>query len=427
MWEVLIDLSSNFCDTIGMKLTEKYSLSKSLLATIIIVAIVGSFAVGMNVGKHIEDRSAFTATTEETDELDMDPFWKAVGILDAKFVSTTASSSVPDGTKKVYGAIAGLTDSYGDPYTIFFPPKESKSFEEEVRGDFGGIGVEIGIKEKVLSVVAPLKNTPGERAGLKAGDQILKIDKKYTAGMTVEDAVSLIRGPKGTTVTLTIKDNGTTREVPIVRDTIIIPTIDTKLRDDGVFVLSLYNFSGNSTQLFRTALREFILSGSDKLVLDLRNNPGGYLEAAIEMASYFLPVGKIVVIEDSGTKAKQVIRKSIGYDVFNENLKMIVLINGGSASASEILAGALSEHGVATLVGEKSYGKGSVQELIDITPETSLKVTIAQWLTPNGRSISENGLEPAITVKVSKDDIEKKHDAQLEKAVSVLLDPNFKK
>ncbi len=410
-----------------MKLTEKYSLSKSLLAVIVISAIAGSFGVGMTVGKHIENRSAFTATTEETGELDMDPFWKALDILDAKFVSTTASSSVPDGTKKVYGAIAGLADSYGDPYTVFFPPKESKSFGDDVRGDFGGIGVEIGIKEKVLSVIAPLKNTPGERAGLKAGDAILKIDKIYTVGMTVEDAVALIRGPKGTTVILTIKENGTIREVPIVRDTIVIPTIDTKLRDDGVFVLSLYNFSGNSTQLFRTALREFILSGSDKLVLDLRNNPGGYLEAAIDMASYFLPVGKVVVIEDSGTKAKQVIRKSIGYNVFNENLKMVILINGGSASASEILAGALSEHSVAKLIGEKSYGKGSVQELIDITSDTSLKVTIAQWLTPNGRSISENGLEPAVVVKSGKDDVKNEYDSQLEKAVAVLLDPNFKK
>ncbi len=417
----------NFCDTVGMKLTGKYSLSKSLLTTLVIVSVVGSFGIGMFVGKKINDRSSVMAPTAETDELDMDPFWKALDILETKFVSTTASSSIPGGPEKVYGAIAGLTDSYGDPYTVFFPPKEAKTFEDDVRGDFGGIGVEIGIKEKVLSVIAPLKDTPGERAGLKAGDAILRIDKKYTTGMTVEDAVSLIRGPKGTTVTLTIKENGTTRDVPIVRDTIVIPTIDTKLRDDGVFVISLYNFSGNSTQLFRTALREFILSDSHNLVLDLRNNPGGYLEAAIEMASYFLPLGKAIVIEDSGNKAKQVIRKSIGYSIFNENLKMVVLINGGSASASEILAGALSEHGVAKLVGEKSYGKGSVQELISITSDTSLKVTIAQWLTPNGHSISENGLEPSITVEVGKDDLKKKYDTQLEKAVSVLLDPNFKK
>lgn len=410
-----------------MKPIEKYSLSKSLLTTFVIVAIVGAFGVGMTIGKRIEKKSAVMAPTAEMRQLDMEPFWKVLNILDTKFVSTTASSSIPAGTEKVFGAISGLTDSYGDPYTTFFPPKESKSFEDDVRGDFGGIGVEIGIKEKVLSVIAPLKNTPGERAGLKAGDAILKIDKKYTTGMTTEDAVALIRGPKGTIVTLTIKENGTTRDVPIMRDTIVIPTIDTKLRDDGVFVLSLYNFSGNSTQLFRTALREFILSGSNKLVLDLRNNPGGYLEAAIDMASYFLPAGKVVVIEDSGIKSKQVIRKSTGYAVFNENLKMVILINGGSASASEILAGALSEHGVATLIGEKSYGKGSVQELINITNNTSLKVTIARWLTPNGHSISGNGLEPNITVKVGKDDVKKKYDTQLEKAVSVLLDPNFKK
>jgi carboxyl-terminal processing protease len=412
-----------------MKLNGKYSLSKSLVTTLVVVAIVGSFGVGISTGKYLEKKSVpGYMPALQTNALDMAPFWKTVQILNEKFVATTASSSVPTDSGKVYGAIQGLTETYGDPYTMFFPPKESKSFGDEVRGDFGGIGLEIGVKDGVLTAVAPLKNTPAERAGIKSGDIILKIDKKFTAGMTVEDAISLIRGPKGTTVTLTIKkENGDTKDVPIERATIAIPTIDTKIRDDGVFVISLYNFSANSPELFRGALREFILSGSDKLVLDLRNNPGGYLDAAIDMASYFLPAGKTIVIEDSGTKAKQKIHRSIGYNIFNNNLKMVILINGGSASASEILAGALSEQGIAKLVGEKSYGKGSVQELIEITPDTSLKVTIARWLTPQGHSISQNGLIPDTVVKFTKDDIKKKYDTQLEKASAILLDPNFKK
>lgn len=406
----------------------KTSLSKSLLTTLVIIAIVGSFGTGIVLGERVEKKSSENSpVVVQTDPLDMTPFWKVLGILNDKFIPTTASSSVPADSEKVYGAITGLTDAYGDPYTTFFPPKESKDFEDEVRGDFGGIGLEVAIKDNVLTAVAPLKNTPAERAGVKPGDVILKIDKKFTAGLSVEEAVALIRGPKGTTVTLTIKENGDTKEVAIERDTINIPTLDTKLRDDGVFVISLYNFSANSSELFRGALREFILSGSDKLVLDLRNNPGGYLDAAVDMASFFLPAGKTIVIEDSGTKAKQKIHQSMGYDVFNENLKMAVLINGGSASASEILAGALSEHGIAKLVGEKSYGKGSVQELIDITPDTSLKVTIARWLTPKGHSISQNGLEPNVIVKITKKDIEKKYDAQLEKAAAILTDPNFKR
>lgn len=404
------------------KLITKYSLRSYHITILIIVSAVGLFGSGIAVGEYIQKKEGVMslATQGSPTAVDLAPFWAAFDVLNEKFVATTASSSIPTNDDKVWGAIEGLASSYGDPYTTFFPPKESEQFEEEVRGDFSGIGVEIGIKENVLTVIAPLKGTPGERAGLKAGDFILKVDDKFTAGMTVEEAISLIRGPKGTPVLLTVKQNGTTTEVTVIRDTIIIPTVDTKLRDDGVFVISLYNFSANSPTLFRGALREFILSGTDKLVLDLRNNPGGYLEAAIDMASWFLPAGKVVVTEDSNGKAPTKTHKSIGYDVFNKNLKMAILINEGSASASEILAGALRDHGIAKLVGEKSFGKGSVQELIEITPETSLKVTVARWLTPKGKSISESGIVPDVEVKLSKEDAEKKNDAQLEKAAGLL-------
>ncbi len=399
----------------------KFLITKSSLAVLVVLSIVGAFGIGITVGERMEEKATTKAVEEALkSDLDLAPLLKAVSVLNDKFISTTASSTIPTNENKVWGAIEGLTASYGDPYTVFFPPKESESFADEVRGDFGGIGLEIAIKDNVLTAVAPLKNTPAERAGLKPGDVILKIDKKYTAGITVEDAVALIRGPKGTNVTLTIKDNGSTKEVVLVRDTIIIPTIDTKLRDDGVFVISLYNFSANSPELFRGALREFVISGSDKLVLDLRNNPGGYLEASIDMASYFLPSGKTIVIEDWGIKSKQKIERSKGYNVFTAQLKMVVLINGGSASASEILAGALSEHGIAKLVGEKSFGKGSVQELIEITSKTSIKVTIARWLTPKGHSISENGLMPNVEIKITKEDIKNKFDAQMEKAVEIV-------
>lgn len=401
----------------------RFPLRQIHIIVLVVATALGIFGSGIAVGEYVQKREAprtlpVTITTNEA--LNLTPFWEALSILDEKFVATTASSSIPADDDKVWGAIEGLAASYGDPYTTFFPPKESEQFEEEVRGDFGGIGVEIGIKENVLTVIAPLKGTPGERAGLKPGDFILKIDGTYTTGMTVEDAITLIRGPKGTTVTLTLRQNGTVKDVPIVRDTIIIPTVDTKLRDDGVFVISLYNFSANSPALFRNALREFIDADTDKLVLDLRNNPGGYLEAATDMASWFLPLGKAVVIEDSGGKNPEKTHKSVGYDIFNDNLKMAILINEGSASASEILAGALGEHGVATIVGEKSFGKGSVQELIEVTPETSLKVTVARWLTPQRHSISDNGIKPDVEVKLTKEDVEKKNDVQMEKAAEIL-------
>ncbi|MFZ2303376.1 MAG: S41 family peptidase [Minisyncoccia bacterium] len=407
----------------------KSSVSKPVIIAISVIAVVGIYSLGVQSGleKSATIKAPQIQASTSSEVLDLAPFWKTLKTLDERFVATTASSSEPTNKEKVYGAIEGLTASYGDPYTIFFPPKETTAFEEEVRGSFEGVGMEIAIKDKVLTVVAPLKNTPAERAGIQAGDQILKIDKLYTGGMTVEEAIKHIRGPRGTIVTLAIKRNGGIEDIKVTRDVINIPTIDTKLRDDGVFVVSLYNFSANSANLFRDALREFIESGSDKLVLDLRNNPGGYLESAVDMASFFLPIGKTVVIEDAGVKAKQKQERSHGYDVFTKNLKMVILINEGSASASEILAGALHEHGVAKLVGEKSFGKGSVQELIEITPETALKVTIARWLTPKGKSISENGLEPDFEVEVTKKDLEKKIDPQMDKAVAILLDTNYKR
>jgi carboxyl-terminal processing protease len=185
-------------------------------------------------------------------------------------------------------------------------------------------------------------------------------------------------------------------------------------------VLELYNFSAQSPRLFRNALRDFVASGSDKLIVDLRGNPGGFLEAAVELASWFLPPGKPVVIEDFGKQGERRVHRSRGYNVFNENLKMVILINNGSASASEIFAGALREHGRAKLVGTQTFGKGSVQELVKITPETSLKVTVARWLTPNGVSISEGGLTPDIEVKMTPEDAKKKRDPQMEKAIELL-------
>lgn len=412
------------------------TLQKRFLAILAVVGVVGALGVGIFIGVRMEQKQALAsvrgddqaaaALFGQAGNIDMRPFWKAFDVLNEKFVATSASSSIPTDMEKVFAAVQGLATAYGDPYTTFFPPKEAKQFEDDVRGEFGGIGAEIGLRDDLIVVIAPLKGTPAERAGIKAGDIIFKIGEKSTNGMTAEDAVSLIRGPKGTSVVLVLKQNGGSKEVSIVRDTINIPTIDTKVREDGVFVISLYSFSANSAALFREALREFVQSGKDKLILDLRNNPGGYLEAAIETASWFLPLGKIVVIEDGGAQAHEKISRSKGYNIFTNQLKMVILINGGSASASEILAGALREHKIATLVGEKSFGKGSVQELVQITPETSLKVTIARWLTPLKHSLSENGLLPDIKVEITKEDIKNKYDRQMEKAAEILKDPNFK-
>ena len=359
----------------------------------------------------------FNKEVQKPAEVDFSPFWRAWNLLEEKYVDKKELNS----QEMVWGAISGLAGSLQDPYTVFFPPEEKKLFESEVKGNFEGVGMEIGIKNNILTVVAPLKDTPAYRAGLKPGDKLLKINGTLSSGLALDEAIRLIRGPKGTEVKLLISREGEKepREIAVVRDIINIPTLETEIKTGNIFVIKLYNFSENSPLVFRNALREMIESKSDKLVIDLRNNPGGYLEASVDIASWFLPMGKVVAREKFGTGEEELYR-SRGYDVFGDNFRMAILINQGSASASEILAGALKEHGKAVLVGEKTFGKGSVQELAPVTESTSLKITIASWLTPNGRSISKEGLEPDFEVKLSKEDSEAGRDPQMEKALQLL-------
>ncbi|MEK7461689.1 MAG: S41 family peptidase [Patescibacteria group bacterium] len=393
-----------------------------ILGTIIAIA---SFNLGFNAGEKSLSTTVVgieNMTEGEPSNVDFAPFWKVWNLINTKYVPTSTTTKDVNSQEKVWGAIQGLTNSLDDPYTVFFPPVESELFASDIRGNFEGVGMEIVAKEGAITVVAPLKNSPAAKAGIMAGDRIIKIENKETSGLSTEEAVQLIRGPKDTRVTLTIFRNGIKEpfEIKVIRDVIDVPTINTKKLPGGIFVIELYNFSAQSPNLFRLALREFILLGDNKLILDLRGNPGGYLEAAIDMASWFLPSSKVIVREDFGSSREEKIYRSKGYDIFNESLKLVILVDGGSASASEILAGALSEQGRAILVGDKTFGKGSVQELIDITADTSLKVTIARWLTPNGVSISKNGIEPEYLVKYTLKNREAEHDPQLEKAIEIL-------
>ncbi|OHA88968.1 MAG: hypothetical protein A3C70_00460 [Candidatus Zambryskibacteria bacterium RIFCSPHIGHO2_02_FULL_43_14] len=390
-----------------------------------VIIAFGSYNLGLNSGtKNVSATitRVENATEEGLSDVDFAPFWRAWNLINEKYVPASTTAKTVDNQEKVWGAIGGLAESLGDPYTVFFPPVESKLFEDDIRGNFEGVGMEVVAQEGAITVIAPLKNSPASRAGIIAGDRIIKIGSKETVNLSTEDAVQLIRGPKGTQVTLTIFRNGTKEpfEMKVTRDVIDIPTIDTRELPGGIFVIELYSFSASSPNLFRAALREFILSGNDKLILDLRGNPGGYLEAAIDMASWFLPSSAVVVKEDFSINRDEKVYRSKGYDIFRDDLKFVILVDGGSASASEILAGALSEHGRAILVGDKTFGKGSVQELVDITPETSLKITIARWLTPNGLSISQDGIEPKFVVKYSVADREANRDPQLDKAIEIL-------
>lgn len=394
-------------------------------AAIIVVAIA-SFVFGYMQGGSralVSAEASFLQNTGagQPDEVDFAPFWKAWGIVKRDFVPTGSTTSIANDQTLVWGAIQGMVESLGDPYTTFFPPVESKAFAADIKGTFSGVGMEVGLNGGVVTVVSPLKGSPAEAAGMRAGDKILKIDETDTAKLSTEEAVRLIRGEEGTPVTLSVGREGKAPfEVVIVRQVINIPIIESKSLGDSIYYIALYSFTETSPQLFRGALREFVQSGDKKLILDLRGNPGGYLDAALDMASWFLPPGTVVIREDRGSGKEETLFRSRGYDIFADDMPFVILVNEGSASASEILAGALSEHGKATLVGEKTFGKGSVQELLSVTGDTSIKVTIARWLTPNGNSISVAGITPDILIENTEADLKAGKDRVLERGVEFL-------
>lgn len=395
-------------------------MNSSLRAKIFIFACITVF-IGFGAGFYFGNGTfSINKSTQASESLDMRTFWKVLSILEEKHVSST-STPISD-VDKLYGAISGLVDSYNDPYTVFLTPEEKTKFDESIEGVFEGVGMEIAIQDSYLTVVAPLKNSPAEKSGIEKGDIIVSIDGVEAYNMKVEEAVSRIRGTKGTQVTISVLKNKTREnvEIKITRDTISVPVLETKVIGD-VFVIQLYSFGTGATEQFKKAMQEFTKSNKKKLILDMRGNPGGFLDAAVDISSLFLPAGKTVVIEDFRSDSEQKIMRSKGGSSWDTNNNMIILIDKGSASASEIVAGALQEHNIAQLVGEKSFGKGSVQQLIDITSTTALKVTIAQWLTPNGVSISDGGLTPNIEVEFDSELFKAEgKDTQLLKALELL-------
>lgn len=365
--------------------------------------------------------SFWSSKPKVEDSVDLTEFWKVWNLLDQKFVGASSTHKITT-QQKIEGAIKGLVRSYGDPYTVFLPPTDASYFQDEISGNFGGVGMEVGLRDELVSVIAPLPDTPAAKAGIVAKDIIVKIDGKKTEGMSIDEAVKLIRGEIGTIVHLSIYRVGEAKilEIPVTRAKIDIPTITTTQKN-GVFIISLYSFNAVAHEKMKEALDKYVQSGSRKLVLDLRGNPGGFLQSAVAIGSYFIPAGKTIVSESSGKGVAGEIFRSSGKTLGDSLPKeMIVLVDGGSASASEILAGALQEHGIAKLMGTQTYGKGSVQELVDLDSKASLKVTIARWFTPNGVSISLNGLTPDIIVERTPKQVVDKVDPQLEAAVKWL-------
>ncbi|MFT7557419.1 MAG: carboxyl-terminal processing protease [Planctomycetota bacterium] len=359
------------------------------------VALAVVFYAGINVG------TIYIQTPEDLGDIvyggsteaitDLEQFWEVWELLEEKYPFDEPSTE-----DKVHSAISGLVSAYGDPYTVFLPPSKAQMFEADLAGEFGGLGVEIEKIESYITVISPLKDTPAWHAGIEPNDMLIEIEGVDATDMSINDAVGLIRGKPGTILELTIRRPGKidSIQMSIERDIIKVPIVETRQEGD-VFIIELATFTQNSADLLEEALAEFSSSDATSVILDLRGNPGGLLDQAIIMAGMFLPEGTVVVQEHFGEEGEDIIHRTSGNPIFPSNIPLALLVDQGSASASEILGGALQEHERAALVGTRTFGKGSVQQLIKVgSDDSSLKVTIAKWLTPNGLSISDNGLTP---------------------------------
>ncbi len=353
-------------------------------------------------------------------DVDFTLFWDTWDLLSREYLDKKQI----DPQKLFYGAISGMVSAVGDPYTVFLPPEAQKYSKEDLNGSFEGIGIELGFnKDKRLVVIAPLEGTPAEKAGIKSQDLILKIDNENATGLSLPEAVKLIRGKKGTQVTLSIFREGEDeeREIKIARDTIVVKSVNLKFqreKDKKVAVLRLSRFGERTQEQWQAAVSEILASSASGLVLDLRNNPGGFLDGAVFIASEFLGVGDVVVMQEDQQGAK------LSYKVQRQGkilkLPLVVLINKGSASASEIVAGALQDQKRAKLLGEKSFGKGTIQAAEDLPGGSGIHITTAKWLTPNGKWVNTTeGLEPDVKIEIPKD-VDKDQDIQLEKALELL-------
>lgn len=384
------------------------------------LVVLGAYFYGYEVGK---DQARIVpiegvANLEEGQPaaVDFSLFWDAWRILQEKY-----AGGALDYQAMVYGAVQGMVEALGDPYTVFMDPEATKRFKDDISGSFEGVGMEIGIRGVELKVISPLEGTPAMLAGLRPGDSIITVDGTFARGLGIEEAVSLIRGPRGTNVVLGVLREGWSepRDFEITRAVIEIPSLQWEVVEGNVAHVKLFHFSDQASRTFSTAVGEILSSPADRIVLDLRNNPGGFLEVAVDIAGWFLDRGQTVVIEDFGGELQEQTYEARGNGRLG-SYPLIILMNEGSASASEILAGALRDHKGAQIVGEKSFGKGSVQQLETLAEGAALKVTVANWLTPLRNLITDVGLEPDVTVELTAEDFDQGLDPQLDKALELV-------
>lgn len=404
----------------------KKNNSKLINLLLILSFIILVFGSGYKLGEY-KNRLFFQQPTTNNQSADwrtkvnFDLFWDTWNKLQERYVDQKKI----DPKKMYYGAIKGMVASIEDPYTFFLTPEENKQTKDDLGGKFEGIGAQLGLKDNRIVIIAPLKKSPAETAGVRAGDFINKVDDVSTKNWALSQAVSKIRGPKNTKVKLTLERNNKEIQVTIVREQIIIASVELSVKKN-IAVLKINQFGDNTNEEWNKAVDEIKSQWSNKqikgLVLDLRDNPGGYLDSSVYLASEFLPLGKLVVKQETTLYGNKEYRVSkIGK---LQDIPLTVLINKGSASASEILAGALRDHKRAQLIGEKSFGKGSVQEALDLKEGAGLHVTVAKWVLPNGDWINSKGIEPNIKIvnEIKEGNtITQGTDKQLEKAIQILI------
>ena len=373
---------------------------------LLLAFVTGYLSYGVAL-THAEDLTLIAVPAKYKD-IDINRLWEVLDRSEEKFVGSVDHKKVLD------GILAGAVASLEDPYTVYINTDGLEKFNEELNGKFEGIGAEISTKDGKLIVTSPLPESPAEKAGIKPGDSITKIDGTSIAGLTMDEAIAKIRGKQGTIVTLTIEREGIagSQDIKVTRDTINVKSVKLTMKPNGIAHIKLLRFDGSTAQLLDQALQDGAKQGMKGIVLDVRNNPGGYLDAAVAVASEFISDGEVVEEEYKGGH-RDVLSVTRSGRAFTYPL--VVLMNGGSASASEIISGALQDHGRARLIGEKSYGKGSVQEVVPLSYGGAVKVTIAKWFTPKNHAIDKHGLDPDIVVK----SVEGK-DVQLDRAIKEL-------
>ena len=381
----------------------------SWFLTLVIVAIV-SFVAGARSDALFANVASVFGVRTSNKTIDLSSVQKTYQELIANYDGKL------DTQKLIYGANRGLVEAAGDPHTAYMDPDETKEFDKSLSGQIGGgIGAEIGLRSNKPTIIKPLENSPAQKAGIKAGEAIVKVNDEASSDWSVEKVVSKIRGEVGTSVKLTLLSGGQTREVSVVRQNIVSPAVESEI-DGEIGILKVNRFGDDTVSLARKYASEFVEKGVKKVILDLRNNPGGTVGAAQGLLGIWLD-NQIAMTERRGSEIVKTLRTT-GTPILG-NMKTVVLINGNSASASEITAGALREYGKATLVGQKSYGKGSVQIVLGLPGGSQMKVTEARWYTPKGKNIDKTGIEPDVKVDLSSDDINNNVDPQMDKAKSL--------